>query len=385
MKNKSNGLSVFSHAVLAILVAVALQLPVIGYCNSASRWINNSLKSKGKKMKEVAARVADLHEDENIPIWGLAFSADGKHLAATSPTSSEVQIWNWQDRRIVQTLKKHGADLITTEPIRYSPNGHLLAWCGGVVVKVWNTKTWELIHTIDGTSGMTAAGGGCYATGFTLDGKSLVGIFDRNPTKPGDNLIVYDTTSWRPVWGLRTVPFYPKTLAISPDGKFVAVGGEVLNPKRWPFNGQPMAPRPVFGDPPLPDQSAIVVVDLRQRTIVRTIHNYAGHLAWSPDGAYITAAGGGGVKVFDVHSGKQVADEPLKSAHMVVRYTPDGKYLLESDMDALGNGLGVRIWDGQHRELLQVIPGNVGSLAVSRDGRYFAMGEYKKVIVWKLK
>lgn len=383
MNINSNKPPTFSQAVQILFALTALHLPVIGYCDSESGWVNNMFGSKGKNMKEVAVKVAELHEDKDIEIWGLDFSPDGKYLAATSLTTLEVQIWDWHNKRIVRTLEMvQGANTgLTTEPIRYSPDGRLLVVChsgalGDVLVRIWNTETWAAIHDI-----ADFKSGGCGAIGFSPDGKSLIGVFDRNPIASGDTLTIYDTSSWQPVWGLRTVPFYPKALAISPDGKFAAIGGDVINPHSWPFD----TPKPTFGNPPLSSQSAIVVVDLAQRAIVRTIQDYAGHLAWSPDGAYITAAAGGGVKVFDVNSGIQVADEPLKSAHMVVRYTPDGKYLLESDMDALGNGLGVRIWDGQHRELLQVIPGNVGSLAVSRDGHYFAAGSYKNILIWQLK
>ncbi len=380
MNYKSNKLSIFFRAAKVLLVFVALQLPVIGYCDSGNGWFKSLFESKGKNMKEVAVKVAELHEDQNIEIWGLDFSPDGKYLAATSPTTLDVQIWDWKNKRIVRTLEMaQGAGLETD--IHYSPDGHLLVACharaqGNVIARIWNTETWAVIHDITDSNS-----GGCRAIGFTPDGKSLIGVLERNPIVSGDTLIIYDTTSWQPVWGLRTVPFYPEALTISPDGKFAAIGGEVINPHSWSFD----TPKPIFGNPPISNQSLIALVDLTQRKLIRTIQNYAGHLAWSPDGAYITAAEGGGVKVFDVHTGKPVADEPLKSAHMVVRYTPDGKYLLESDMDALGNGLGVRIWDGQHRELLQVISGNVGSLAVSRDGHYFAAGSFKNISVWQLK
>ena len=347
-------------------------------------------------MKEVAVKVAELHEDEDVNIWGLDFSPDGKYLAATSPNTTsissnkvEVQIWDWKNKRIVRTLEMiPGANTgLTTEPIRYSPDGRLLVACHGrsedVVIRIWNTETWAVVHDITDFNF-----GSCNAIGFTPDGKSLIGVFERNPTKPGDNLIVYDTTTWQPVWGLRTAPFYPKALTISPDGKFVAIGGAVID--RGPMTQQ------------------ISIVDLVQRAIVRIIPNTVdfafGRLAWNPDGAYLTAMGrrawdgfandGQGaytsgpdtVMVFDAHSGKQIAGEQLEGiGNSSLRYTPDGKYLIEGDMDALGNGLGVRIWDGQHRELLQEIPGNVASLAVSRDGHYFAAGSFKNITVLQLK
>lgn len=364
--------------LLRFLFGFVLFLPAIGYCNPFSNLFKNP--------NDVASKVAEFHENRQFEfwkyeIWGLDFSLDGKYLAAASPTTLEVQIWDWQNKRIDRTLEKSQGAGLTAEPIRYSPDGRLLVAChslaqGDVVIRIWNTETWAVVHDISAINS-----GSCEDVYFTPDGKSLIEVHQRNPIASGDNLIIYDTSTWQPVWGLRTAPFYPKALAISPDGKFVAIGGEVINPLEWPFS----TPLPTFGNPPLTDQSAIVIVDLAQHTITRTIQNYAGHLAWSPDGTYVTAAGGGGVKVFDVHSGIQVADEPLKSAHMVVRYTPDGKYLLESDMDGLGNGLGVRIWDGRHRKLLQVISGNVASLAVSRDAHYFAMSIDNKISVWQLK
>jgi WD40 repeat protein len=304
----------------------------------------------------------------------------------------EVQIWDWKNKRIAHRLESvPGANTgLTTESIRYSPDGKLLAVChsrsggssdGNVIIRVWNTKAWEVAHDITDTNY-----GSCSAISFTSDGKSLVSILDRMPTQLGDNLVVYDTTTWQSVWGLRTVPYYPNALTISPDGRFAVIGGMVSNPIRWPQNGQPLTPRPVFGDPPVVDQSLIAIVDLTQHTIVRTIPNPIGvnQLAWSPDGKYFTISSGAGIEVFDAGLGKQVISESLNAGHTSVRYTPDGKYLLDADLGGLTGNLGIRIWDSQHRELLQEIAGNYRGLAVSRDGNYLAAGGYKQITVWKL-
>lgn len=366
---------------ISILFSLALLVPAITYSNPFSNLFKNP--------KDVASKVAELPEQYPLNVHGLDFSQDGKQLAVVS-TDEKINIWDWRSGRIVRTLEKaRGAtDGQVTEPIRYSPDGHLLVACHSraaddIVARIWDTESWAIVHDITDPVG----GGGC-AIGFTPDGKSLIRVFDRIVTKPGDNLIIYDTTSWQPMWGLRTVPFYPKALSISPDGKFVAIGGAVID------GG--------------PETQKIIIVDLEQRTIVRTIPNTVGfdfgQLAWSPNGANLAAIGQRGwdgtandghgaytsgldtVMVFDAHTGKQIAGDQLEDiAGTSLRYTPDGKYLIEGVMNGRGSGLGVRIWDGQHRELLQEIPGEVSGLAVSRDGHYFAMGEVKKTVIWQLK
>lgn len=394
MNSKSNIPHVFSHKTQLILALIAMQFPVTGYCNSENGWFDNLFASKSKNIKEAAVKVAELHEDEDINIWGLDFSPDGKYLAATSPNTVsmssnkvEVQIWDWQSGRIVRSLEKAGGnDGLTTEPIRYSPDGRLLVAChslaqGDVVARIWNTETWAFVHDITDPVG---GGQGCGAIGFTPDGKSLIRVTDRIVTNPGDNLFIYNTSTWQPVWGLRTVPFEPHSLAVSPDGKFVAVVGQL-------FDFSPTAPGLSIAEATKEMfkrkiQSQIAIVDIAQHTIVRTTPSPRhGQIAWSPDGAHITVAGAGEITVFDMQSGKQVADEPIKSGHISVRYTPDGKYLIEGVENGKETGLGIRIWDSKHRELLQDIPGNVRGIAVSRDGHYFAAGGYKKISVWRLK
>ena len=374
-------------AAQMLLVLVALQFPVTGHCDSGSGWFKNLFESKGKNMKDVATKVGELPEQYDITVPALDFSPDGKYLAVRSADET-INIWDWQNGRIVHTLEKaQGAnDSLTTEPLRFSPDGRLFVAChdratGDVVARIWRTDTWEIVHDI-----IDRVGGGCNAIGFTPDGKSLIRVLDRMPNISGDTLVVYDTSTWQFVWGMRTVPFYTYTLAISPDGKFIALGGEVSNPREWPFS----TPVPTFGNPPLSNTRLIAIVDLAKRTIVRTIQNTGAmnrmsRLAWSPDGAYITNAGGEGLQIFDVSSGTQVVDEHLNSAHPSLRYTPDGKYLIEGDRNGMGTGLGVRIWDGQHRKLLQEVSGNVGSIAVSRDGRHLATGVEGKTIIWRLK
>jgi WD40 repeat protein len=402
MKNKLSIFFIPLHTIKVLITILVLQVPTIGHCDTGTGWLKTLFESKGKSMKDVAVKVAELVEQNKFNVRGLDFSADGKQLAVVS-AGYKINIWDWQNNHIVHTVEKMQGvnDGLATEPIRYSPDGRLFVSCSDTVTRIWSTETWNIIHDITNSNYR-----GCNAIGFTPDGKSLVQV--AGLMGAGNNLTIYDTSSWKPLWSLHTIPFYPAALSISPDGKFAAIGGQIINPRRWPQNDQPVTPRPVFGSPPLADQSLIVIVDLVQRKIVRVISNTvgfdSGQLAWSVDGVYITAIGRRGwdssanqgeggytsgldtVMVFDAHTGKQIAGEQLEDIEAAsLRYTPDGRYLIEGVMNGRGSGLGVRIWDGQHRKLLQKISGEVSGLAVSQDGHYFAMGEVQKTVIWQLK
>ena len=52
------------------------------------------------------------------------------------------------------------------------------------------------------------------------------------------------------------------------------------------------------------------------------------------------------VRVFDIRSGESVATEGGDPVHGLIRYTPNGKYLI------VVVGKKVEIWDGRHQTLL---------------------------------
>lgn len=119
---------------------------------------------------------------------------------------------------------------------------------------------------------------------------------------------------------------------------------------------------------------------------------WANRLDWSPDSANIAVAGArygpaspdlDVIRIYDAQSGELVAHDLFGLPYPAIRYTPDGKYIIESNAEE------IRIWDGQHRKLLQEIPYDVknfaNALTVSRDGRYFAAGKNSKILVWEMK
>jgi WD40 repeat protein len=93
------------------------------------------------------------------------------------------------------------------------------------------------------------------------------------------------------------------------------------------------------------------------------------------------------VEIFDPATGQRLLQQKVAgSSEMNVRFTRDGRYLIESDYNGQGTGQGVRIWDGHRQKLIREIAGDVDSISVSRDSRYLAVGQYGgDVTVWEIK
>lgn len=377
-----------SIPILFVLLGL-LAMPISGQGGTNRSPLDEPDKLKGSVMEDVAEVLYELPETYDIPVRALDFSPDGKLLAVQS-SDSTINIWDLSSRAIKHALAQpKGANAgMASESLLFSPDGKYLASChnvaaGKVVARIWRTDTWAVAQDLTDFERGT-----CNAIGFTPDGKSLIRITSRPALVEGDSFIVYDTATWQKQWGLRTTPYYLETLAISPDSRYAAVGGDVLNPIQMP-PGDTRILR--YGDPPFPNGYLISVVDLKTHTMVMELRtnipiNYGSRLIWNPAGDRIIVAGGEGLAIHEFPSTHRVANaEPTTvGTRTAIRFTHDGKYLIEGTANDLRTGWG-RIWDAGHQRLLQKLPKNVASVAVSRDGKLFATGVYGKTIVWKLK
>lgn len=337
----------------------------------------------GNAMNSVAHQVADLPEpNRDWGVRGLDFSANGE-LLAVDGDPDKIRVWDWRNTRLVATLTKPAGsnDLSIVNPIRYSPDGRFLANCGksgegDIAVRVWNAGDWSVSADITGLSG-TPVRGSCTDVAFTPDGQYLVRTADTFP-KNGNNLVAYSTKTWEPVWGVPLDGVATKFVSISPDGKWAAVAGRVTI---FPVG---VTDR-IEAIHQLKYESAIYFVDLKLHQMTRkVVTNVVGPMQWSRDGSRILEIDGNGIEMLDVQSGEALLREPLDgAAHTNLRLTADDAHWIESDMNGLGTGLGVKIWDGYRKKLLQHIAGNVYGIAVSRDGRQFAIGTASGVSVWQ--
>jgi WD40 repeat protein len=332
----------------------------------------------GANKNDVAVKVATLPERyPDVPVWALDFSPDGEHLVAGSDNQN-IHIWDWRNGRIENTIVKPGGSNngVASNPIAYSPDGHLLAVClgrgvGDAVIRVWNTESWSIENDI------TDHGpGGCEAMTFTPDGQSLIYAIGRvtQVLRPNE-MIAYSVGTWDLAWSLQ-FPLGPESVAINPTGTLLAIGGILT-----------VRPAHFTGFEPVQLQPNIAIVNLQERKIVKTLRGDAtGPMAWSPDGNRLAVAGRGYVEIFDVRSSQALQHARVEnSGHMNVRFSPEGRYFIESDWNGQGTGLGVKIWDGARHNLLQEILGDFASMAVSKDGKYLAVGSSGSTVIWRLK
>ena len=335
----------------------------------------------------VATEVATLSTGHGT--WGLAFSPHGRYLAASSPQTAFVQLWDWRKDRAVRRFRRSGSDIMVTTPLAFSPHGRLLASCQSdayTIIQVWNSRTGAVVDNIPSPP----SGGDCLALAFGPQGHSLIWIRSwlGNPPPNLRMLLVYSTRTWTERWGLATGPFDPNALAVSAHGHWAALGGGTNTHRNEDFIQQ------------------IALVNLRRHTLVHLIGTFplsqwSGHgklrlgpsypsraLAWGSQhqnvAAGVWSAGMGTanvIRVYNARTGAQVAGEsgPVGTKISALRYTPHGRYLIEAGIRHM-----VEIWDGAHQHLLQKIPHQAWSLAVSAHGHYLALGEGREIQIWRL-
>jgi WD40 repeat protein len=318
--------------------------------------------------------------DVDTEVGGIDFSPDGKRLAIDSRGNGGTNIWDFAKKGIIGHVKDGGLQIWVTDAVHFSPDGQQLAICTNRL-SVYDTATWTpRPETIDSEHGAKSNKRCSEGLAFSPDGRTLVAI-------SGNLLLFYDTSTWDVTKRVRTVKFPnvdPKadstrvdlrdpndpdftfmsqggSLSFSNDGRFLAVGGYSYSKTPW---------RPGEGEFP-PSIPKTIVIDLSTNLLAKEYMGGVAALDRSPGGASIAVGASDAVytiKIFDVASSDLVASEKDGPAQVLVRYTADGKYLIESI------GKKVEIWDGRHEHLLQVIHAEPSCIAVSRDGHYFALG-----------
>jgi WD40 repeat protein len=330
---------------------------------------------------ETDPEVLTFHGQTPWPIWRMAFSPDGKYLATTD-RAARVGVWDPTTGREALTLR--GADgkdyrgpADETHIVAFSPDGKRLAAAtyNSKDNKIWSTpKVWDIST---GRESVTLQGPVEHLTGlaFSPDGQCVLGIVRLHDSPQTALVKTWDATSGREVHS-RPLPIdgRPRLVGFSPDGRYVAGKWVTTDKSKW---------------------GKVSVFDVSTGQDVLTLPGKFDNLysaLLSPDGRYLATAEYRVVKVWDAATGEEVCairGHVLTGSDLeTLAFSPDGKRL------ALATGIPnhpdepgeVTIWDvltGQQVFTLRGHLARVYSLAFSPDGRRLASADAKGVIkVW---
>ncbi len=330
-----------------------------------------------------------------FPVGGhataVAFSPDGRTLAAGVVSARAVWLWNVASRHQIRVLTAPGASALA-----FSPDGRLLAVGEGV------SGSGPAVHLLDPATGAEAGllpgdSSTALSLAFSPDGRMLAaGVLVQLAHEPN----TYGATQ---VWNvatrgliavLRRPGFGVHSVAFSPDSRLLASGGFTGKVTIWDTVARRMretltgsggaypaafstdglnviAANSDYGLRTLDLESAKLVAEyVAYRSVIRA-------LAFSKDGHTLVLGGDGGAVVLNFRRFTLPTPRPLDG----VAFSADGRFMATASTDGT-----IAVWNTTSRWRTQVLAGHRGavrSVAFSPDDRLLvSVGDDGYVRLW---
>ncbi len=290
-------------------------------------------------------------------ISSIAFSPDGKQVAASAVVHSTVFLWETATGKRLNERPAHEGGQIGR--LSYSADGQTItSYCADGTVRQWDAATGRPLRRTE------ASQTGNHAAAVAPDGKSLASGAWGGQIRILD-LAGKELHSWKAHEGWVTA------VAYTPDGKSLASTGKDRAVVLWnPDTGKELRRFTVEGTGELPSE-----------------------VIFSPDGKLLAVVvRGQPLRLWEVASGKprELVPPPagpgagLDGSTIIesAAFSPDSRLLVTGGRDNMA-----RLWDVTTGKQLRVFPGHAGwiiSVAFSPDGRTLAVGHWRSVRLWEV-
>jgi RNA polymerase sigma factor (sigma-70 family) len=276
------------------------------------------------------------------PVYELSFSRDGKTLISSGP-ETRVRLW---DAAILRERFPTDAPQWAITAIAYAQDGKTMALSSNNQVWLWSPSTGKVLRTLQGQEGSVSA------LNYSLDGKSLItGSYD-------GTLRFWDSRTGKEQRRISIGKGWVQEVALSPDGKMLAVWGEATSRKTIHLLNAVTGAKLRTIEASCDDPGVVAIsLSLRFSPDSKTLYarngNHTSILRW-------VAATGEALPLIGKHDGG-LSD---------IAVCCDGRSIVAATLDA-----SLYLWEtasGQRR-LFSKDAGRVDTVAFSPDGRWLAV------------